>query len=116
MTARARLSVYVQSRASRSEICGQHGPALKIRLAAAALDNAANIELIKFIARELAIPKRNVRILTGLSSRHKTLEIEGARAAAVTALRSFAATGTAAWQRAPSHRTAKRKVSDRQRQ
>jgi uncharacterized protein (TIGR00251 family) len=114
MTSPTRLSVYVQTRASRTEIAGQRGADLKIRVAAAPVKNAANEELVNFIAEQLAIPKRNIRILTGLASRRKTLEIEGARAEAVAALRSLAAPAASSQQRMPSHRTAKRKVSDPQ--
>ena len=90
MTARVRLRIYVQPRASRTEIAGRHGPDLKIRVAATPVDNAANDALITFIAQRLAIPKRCIRILAGPASRHKTLEIEGASAQALAALYNFA--------------------------
>jgi len=86
MTSRVTLSVYVQPRASRTAIAGQHGDDLKIRLAAAPVDNAANEALVEFIAQQLGIPKRNIRVLAGAASRRKTLEIEGASAEALGAL------------------------------
>jgi hypothetical protein len=82
--------MYVQPCASRTEIAGWHGAELKIRLAASPRDNAANEELIAFIAQRLRIPKRNIRLVRGRASRRKTLEINGASAEAIAALHSAA--------------------------
>jgi uncharacterized protein (TIGR00251 family) len=73
----ARIKVYVQPRASKSEIVGVHGDSIRIRLAAPPVDDAANAELISLIAAQLGVPKRNVRIVTGRASRRKVVEIEG---------------------------------------
>ena len=81
-----RFSVHVQPRASQTEVAGVHGTALKVRLHAPPVDGAANDELIAFLAAELGVPKRSVRILAGLSSREKTVEIEGVSRASVEAL------------------------------
>ncbi len=80
------MTVYVQPRASRTEVAGHHGPDLKIRLAAPPVDNAANEELTTFIARQLGVPKRNVRVVSGAKSRRKTLEVIGAPEGAIAAL------------------------------
>lgn len=74
---RVRLSVRVQPRASRSEVAGIHGDALKIRLSAPPVDGAANAALIKFLADIFAVGRRSVRILAGESSRSKVVEIDG---------------------------------------
>jgi uncharacterized protein (TIGR00251 family) len=71
------LSVYVQPRASRSEIVGEHGEALKIRLAAPPVDGAANDELIHFISKLLGISASKVSVRSGQSSRTKVIEISG---------------------------------------
>ncbi len=73
----ARLNIVVQPRASVSAVVGMHGAAIKIRLAAPPVDNAANVELVEFIARTLNIAKRHVHIAGGLSSRRKLVQIEG---------------------------------------
>ena len=44
-----RVSVHVQPRASRSEIIGQHGAALKVRLQAPPVDGAANEALVHLL-------------------------------------------------------------------
>jgi uncharacterized protein len=74
---RVRLSVRVQPRASRSEVAGIHGDALKIRLSAPPVDGAANAALIEFLADTFAVGRRSVRILAGESSRSKVVEIDG---------------------------------------
>jgi uncharacterized protein len=73
------FDVRVQPRASRSEIVGEYGAALKVRLAAPPVDGAANEELIKLLAKEMGVARRDVRILSGASSRTKTVEISGLR-------------------------------------
>ena len=81
-----RVSVHVQPRASRSEIVGLHGAALKVRLHAPPVDGAANEALVELIADVLNVPRRAVRIVAGLSSRAKTVEIAGTTESAVRML------------------------------
>ncbi len=54
-----------------------HGDALKIRLTAPPVDNAANAALIEFIARKVGVPKANVRVVAGATNRRKIVEIAG---------------------------------------
>jgi uncharacterized protein len=72
-----RVDVYVQPRASRSQVVGEHGDALKIRLAAPPVDGAANDELIRFMAKTLGVAQSQVTIASGATSRRKTIEIQG---------------------------------------
>ena len=74
---RLKLSLHVQPNARRSEIAGLHGDALKIRIAAPAVDNKANTELVDFLSKSLGIPKSAIVIRRGTSGRHKVLEIYG---------------------------------------
>ena len=69
------LELHVQPGAARSEFVGEHGSRLKVRLAARAVDGKANEELIAFLAAHYGVPKRSVRILAGLRSRQKRVEI-----------------------------------------
>jgi uncharacterized protein (TIGR00251 family) len=71
------LAVYVVPRAPRSEIVGTHGEALRIRLNAAPFRGAANAALITFVADMLGVARRQVRILSGHTSRHKVLAVSG---------------------------------------
>jgi uncharacterized protein len=81
-----RFAVHVQPRASRTEIAGIHGTALKVRLHSPPVEGAANDELISFLAKILTVPKRSVRIISGLSSRSKTVEVDGVSTLSVQAL------------------------------
>jgi uncharacterized protein (TIGR00251 family) len=83
---RVRFSVHVQPRASRSEIVGLHGGALKVRVAAPPVDGAANEALVDFFSSLFAVGRRAVRILAGTHSRSKIVEIEGINERAVQAL------------------------------
>jgi hypothetical protein len=82
----ARLIVHVRPRAKRSEVAGRHGDAIKVRLAAPPVDGAANDELVRFLAEALGVPRRAVRLTAGLTSRRKTVEIEGLTGAAAKEL------------------------------
>jgi uncharacterized protein YggU (UPF0235/DUF167 family) len=55
-----------------------HDGKLKIRIAAPAVENAANRGLIEFVALKLGIATRCVRIVSGAASRKKVLEIDAA--------------------------------------
>jgi uncharacterized protein (TIGR00251 family) len=72
-----RFSVRVQPRASRTEIAGEYGTALKVRLQSPPVDGAANEELVDFLARRLGVSRSGVRIVSGHSSRTKTVEVVG---------------------------------------
>jgi hypothetical protein len=71
------FQVRVQPRASKNEIAGVIGGALKVRLQAPAVENRANESLCEFLAELLKTPKSAVRILSGDRSRTKRLEIRG---------------------------------------
>ena len=72
-----RFAVRVQPRASRSEIVGVHGDALKVRLAAPPVDGAANVALVELLAEALGVPRRAVRIVAGATARGKIVEVGG---------------------------------------
>jgi hypothetical protein len=69
--------VRVQPRASKDEIAGEMGGALKVRLRAPAVEDRANDALVEFLAQLLKTPKSAVRILSGDRSRTKRIEIRG---------------------------------------
>lgn len=54
-----------------------HAGAVKIRVTAAPVDNAANRALIELIAELLGVAKARVRILSGATGRRKLIEVEG---------------------------------------
>ena len=74
------LSIHAQPGAPRTECAGLHGDALKVRLAAPALEDRANEELIAFIARRLGASRRDVTLVAGGKSRRKRVAVRGASA------------------------------------
>lgn len=69
------LSVYVQPRASKNQICGIQGEELKIRLTSPPVDGAANKLCREFVADLFHVSKSSVEIISGETSRHKRLRI-----------------------------------------
>lgn len=76
----ATLSLHVQPGAKKSECAGLHGEALKIRLAAPPVDGKANEALLRFLAQRLAIPRQQISLKSGQTSRQKVVEIESVTA------------------------------------
>jgi hypothetical protein len=73
----ARLTVKVHPRARRSGLAGRFGEAYKLDLAAPPVDGKANEECVRFFAELAGVPRGRVRVITGLTSRMKVVEIEG---------------------------------------
>ncbi|MFC1575150.1 DUF167 domain-containing protein [Gemmatimonadota bacterium] len=71
------IRVQAQPRASRSEIVGPHGGALKIRVAAPPVEGAANQELEKLLAKTLGVPRSSVEVVRGGTGKRKLLRIKG---------------------------------------
>ena len=82
----AKLTVRVVPRSSRSEIVGEHDGALKIKLTSPPVDGAANAELIALIAKKLGVPRSDVEITSGESSKTKQLRITGVTASQMRSL------------------------------
>ena len=73
----ARLTVKVHPRAKRSALAGRLGDAWKLALAAPPVDGKANDECVRFLAELAGVPRSRVRVVMGLTSRLKVVEIEG---------------------------------------
>ena len=71
------LELHIQPGAKRTMIAGLHDGRLKIRLAAPPVEGKANEVLVEFLAGELKVPRRNVNIDAGVTSRRKRVKIEG---------------------------------------
>jgi uncharacterized protein len=69
--------VRVQPRASKDEVAGEMGGALKVRLRAPAMEDRANEALVEFLAELLKTSRSAVSILSGERSRVKRIEIRG---------------------------------------
>jgi uncharacterized protein (TIGR00251 family) len=74
---RARITVKVQPRAKTTALAEKVGDAYKLRVAAPPVDGKANEACIRFFADRFGVSRSAVRIVQGLSSRMKVVEIEG---------------------------------------
>lgn len=74
------ITCHLQPKASKTEVVGLHGDALKIRIKAPPVDGKANLELIRFLAKEFAVHKRDVILISGELSRHKRVRINTPKA------------------------------------
>jgi len=80
------LLIHAQPGARSSEIVGEHGGALKIRIAAPAVENKANAAIVAFLAQVLRVPASSVTITRGAQGRRKTIEIHNVGAEAFAQL------------------------------
>ena len=71
------FAVRVIPRASRNEIVGMQGDALKVRLTAPPVEGKANEALVAFLAQWLGVRKSQVEIVAGATSRRKTIRVMG---------------------------------------
>jgi uncharacterized protein (TIGR00251 family) len=72
-----RLKLRVQPRASRTEVAGLHGGEIRMRVAAAPVDDAANEALVRFLAERLGVARSAVMVTSGVGSRSKTVTVSG---------------------------------------
>ncbi len=70
-----RIEVRLQPRAPSDEIAGWRGGRLVIRVTAPPVDDRANAALCKLIAKRAGVPRSAVRVVVGLRSRDKVVEV-----------------------------------------
>ncbi len=71
------IEVKVEPRSSRKGIAGLMENVVKVKLTAPPVDGAANEQLIEIISEATGVRKSDIRILKGLSSKRKLVEIKG---------------------------------------
>jgi len=71
------IRVHLQPGARRTAVCGEHGGRLKVAIAAPPIEGRANDALIEWLAAQLGLPRRQLRLIAGQRSRDKTLRAEG---------------------------------------
>jgi uncharacterized protein (TIGR00251 family) len=76
-TAGIDITVKVIPRSTRPGIVGWEGDVLKVKVGAAPVEGLANKALVALLADKLRIRKGRVQIVSGRSSRTKTVRIEG---------------------------------------
>jgi uncharacterized protein (TIGR00251 family) len=73
----ARLKVKVVPGASRTEIVGRLGEALKVRVAAPPEGGQANREVVALLAARVGLPLAAVSVVSGLTSASKVVAFQG---------------------------------------
>jgi len=73
----AAFAVRVVPRASKNEISGRYGEAIRVRLAATLAEGAANEALIELLSEKLAVRTNQIEILAGHASRDKIVCVIG---------------------------------------
>ena len=71
------VPLHVQPRARRTEMAGIHNGALKLKVQAPPVDDAANEAIVRFFSKLLDIPRSRLSLVSGLKSRDKILRVEG---------------------------------------
>lgn len=71
------ISCKIIPNSQKNEYVGRMGNGVyKIRITAIPEKGKANIELIKFLAKELEIPQKSITILAGENSQNKRIKID----------------------------------------
>ncbi len=71
------VTLHVVPRSRVTECAGTHGDAVKIRLAAAPVDGAANVELVRYVAERLGVSRSAVALVAGAGARRKIVRVAG---------------------------------------
>jgi len=71
------LSLHCQPGAKTSRVVGLHDDRLKIQLQAPPLENRANEALVAWLAQQLGVPRKQIELLTGQTSRQKRVLVRG---------------------------------------
>ncbi len=73
----ALLHVRVQPRSSVTEVVGWQGSALRVRVTAAPVDEAANHAVLDLLARAFGVSRSTISLVRGAHSRDKLIRIAG---------------------------------------
>jgi uncharacterized protein (TIGR00251 family) len=72
------LNLHVSPGAKRTSIEGPYGEgAIRLKVAAPPVDGRANAEVERFLAKLLGVPRSDVTVIRGSSSRDKTILVRG---------------------------------------
>lgn len=71
------MLIHCQPGAKVTRVMGEHGGRLKMALNAPAVDNKANEALVAWLSERLSVPRRQVEIVSGQTSRQKRVVVRG---------------------------------------
>ncbi|MCF6801753.1 DUF167 domain-containing protein [Thiotrichales bacterium 19S3-11] len=69
------LALYIQPNAKETCFDGTYGEYTKLKVKALPVDGKANKEIIRFLSQYYRVKKAQVKIIAGLNSRYKKIEI-----------------------------------------
>jgi len=72
-----RIELHVIPKAKRTAVAGMHDGRIKLEIAAPPVDGKANLEVVRFLSKTLKLKKADVRLVSGLTSRQKVVELDG---------------------------------------
>nr|WP_269106515.1 DUF167 domain-containing protein [Massilia sp. TS11] len=79
------MAVQIQPNAKKTEVVGEQGDALKLKLHAAPIEGKANEALVRYLAETLKLARSRITITHGLTNKRKLIEIDGVTPADVIA-------------------------------
>jgi uncharacterized protein len=71
------VETFGQPRSAKDSIVGVQGAALKIKVKAAPVEGKANDAVIALLARGLGVATARLHVVSGRSSRHKRIRVDG---------------------------------------
>lgn len=84
-SAAVRFAVRLSPRAAATRVEGVVDGILRVRVAAPAVEGAANTALVRLLADELGLAARDVRIVAGAKTRQKLVMVDGITVDAIVA-------------------------------
>ncbi len=73
------IDILVVPRASRTRFGPKHGDRIKVSVTSPPVDGAANQAIVDLLAKTFKCPRRQIEVISGHSSRRKTLRITGVK-------------------------------------
>jgi len=71
------IRVRLTPRAGRNQIDGWDGDLLRVRVAAPPVEGRANDALLRLLAEALGVPRSQLQLVRGRTSREKVIAVEG---------------------------------------
>jgi uncharacterized protein (TIGR00251 family) len=71
------VKIRVIPNARRSEVVGEHGEAVKLKVASPAVEGKANEAVLALVAHRLGVGVRDVHVISGAKTRDKVVGVRG---------------------------------------
>jgi uncharacterized protein (TIGR00251 family) len=71
------IRIKLLPKSSRNQVVGREGDHFKVKVTAPPVEGRANKALIDLLAKKLGVPKSHIEIISGKSSRLKSIRIDG---------------------------------------